>query len=308
MDEDDYDFLEGGSVYDFPNRYDDGVIKFDSEQYEESFSLLSPLAENGHLAALYYVGLMYFRGKGVEKNIQLGLDMLDSSSEAGYAQSINMLASLYSKGDGVQKDLKRSHDLYLDAAEQGYKQAQYKMATIYAHGIGVEKNQDEADKWNDKAKNNLYEDYGYDNQKLPYYNDKIEDHDYDTNMLSYFYSDDEGFYKHGGVYENGLEAHHNGNHDEAFTILKALADEGHGESQYLTGLMYYYGSGVTTNDSKAKLYLNKSAKQGNEHAEHFLNDDENFLDIDRDDSDEENNEHIEDGIRDLHPPPYRKNT
>jgi TPR repeat protein len=51
-----------------------------------------------------------------------------------------------------------------------------------------------------------------------------------------------------------------------FLHRQAAADQGHSGAQYLLGLCYYYGEGVTKDHAEAKKWLSKSAAQGNKDA------------------------------------------
>ena len=73
------------------------------------------------------------------------------SAENGYAPSQNNLGVLYSKGRGVEKNEKEAFKWYLKAAKQGDDVAQCNVGRIYFYGIGTDKDTDEARKWLRKA-------------------------------------------------------------------------------------------------------------------------------------------------------------
>ena len=55
-----------------------------------------------------------------------------------------------------------------------------------------------------------------------------------------------------------------------FDEIKALADQGHADAQYLLGLMYANGEGVPENDAEAVKWFRKAADQGHAAAQFNL--------------------------------------
>ena len=91
--------------------FEDGIAAYDQQQYAAALGLWLPLAEHGHPAAQFNVGV------------------------------------LYEKGQGVAQDFAEAARWYLKAAEQGDTQAQYSLGVLYETGTGVPKNLEEARKW-----------------------------------------------------------------------------------------------------------------------------------------------------------------
>ena len=91
--------------------YEDGVAAYDRSEYSTALQLWLPLAQQGHPAAQFNVGI------------------------------------LYEKGLGVASDLGEAARWYLKAAQQGDPDAQYSIGVFYETGSGVEQNLDEARKW-----------------------------------------------------------------------------------------------------------------------------------------------------------------
>ena len=50
--------------------------------------------------------------------------------------------------------------------------------------------------------------------------------------------------------------------DQALTMLREAADQGHMEAQASTGDLYGFGWGVAKNERLAFVYMEKAAKQG----------------------------------------------
>ena len=73
------------------------------------------------------------------------------SAERGYAQSQTILGLMYSKGRGVERDYKEAVKWYRKAADQAYVKAQFNLGVMYSEGRGVEQSDKEAAKWCRKA-------------------------------------------------------------------------------------------------------------------------------------------------------------
>ena len=67
------------------------------------------------------------------------------------------------------------------------------------------------------------------------------------------------------MYYNGLGI------DEAFEWYMKAAKQGHADSQFSLGYMYYYGTGVDKDRQEAIYWFKKAAENGNMKAKSFLN-------------------------------------
>lgn len=73
----------------------------------KAFELYRKLAEENPRYG-YDVAVMYWEGKGVEKNLSEALKLIMSSAEAGSSQSMSELAEIYLKGELVPKDERKA--------------------------------------------------------------------------------------------------------------------------------------------------------------------------------------------------------
>ena len=65
-------FVLSGIVYPSfvkADNFQDAVRIANNRDFETAYKLLVPLAEKGHAAAQLILGMMYFKGTGIEKNI-----------------------------------------------------------------------------------------------------------------------------------------------------------------------------------------------------------------------------------------------
>lgn len=63
--------------------FEDAVEVVNRRDFETAYKMLAPLAEKGHAAAQLVLGMMYFKGAGIEKNIIKADKWLLISEELG---------------------------------------------------------------------------------------------------------------------------------------------------------------------------------------------------------------------------------
>jgi hypothetical protein len=94
--------------------------------------------ELGSSEAQYNLGLMYLNGQGVERSIDVGMELLlkaasSTDSDAKYAEEL--LGSIYETGAfGFQRDPHRALGWYRRAATHGNPKAQYALGLMYLSG------------------------------------------------------------------------------------------------------------------------------------------------------------------------------
>ena len=87
-------------------------------------SMNLPLGQPLDAETLYTLGVKFYEGEGVERNLQKTVKLWDRATELGQVDAQYSLAYLYSKGEGVKKDLQKAIELWTRAAEQGHKESQ----------------------------------------------------------------------------------------------------------------------------------------------------------------------------------------
>lgn len=153
------------------------------EFYEEAYAIFDNNARNGDVLAMYWLGVMYSKGKGVSRNDEtafsyyskaasknlpeaqyelgnayfsgIGVRKSKPDAIAWYEKSANqgnslsqyVLGDLYRKGDGVNQDKRMAFKWMLLAAKNGHPVAQLTLSEMYLHGEGIEKNEGESLKW-----------------------------------------------------------------------------------------------------------------------------------------------------------------
>ncbi len=158
--------------------------------YSRGFIWLKRAAEGGHRVAMYDLARMLLSGRGVAKNIPLGLEWMQKAAEADMLPAQMNLAEMYGEGkDGVTKNiaqslkwllkvaakptasvfyLNKAGDVFFEgwetvpknypAARKYYERAAAKndphaierLAAMYEEGLGVEKNPAKAQEYREK--------------------------------------------------------------------------------------------------------------------------------------------------------------
>lgn len=105
------------------------------------------LADQGNVAALTQLGILYRLGRGVPKDLDEAMDMLRRAASLGSAGAQFQVGDMYLRGQGVDQDLLEAARWYTRAAEQGHAVAQYSLGILYKLGGGVRKSSARSVKW-----------------------------------------------------------------------------------------------------------------------------------------------------------------
>jgi TPR repeat protein len=181
-----------------------------------------------HAVAQCNLGVMYIKGKGVEKDAVQAVSWSRKAAVQGYANAQQNLGLLYENGDGVEKDSIEAVCLYRKAAVQGSMEAQAGLGRMYSRGEGVEKDSVQAVHWYLQAAG---QGYALAQSRLGSM--------YDTGDP--------------GVEKDGLQA--------AYWYKKA-AVQGDVDAQARLGHMYSRGEGVEKDSVQAVHWYLQSAGQG----------------------------------------------
>lgn len=104
-------------------------------------------AQRGDPIAQLILGLKFFKGQDVEKNLEQAAHWLRQSASQNNQLAQYNLAMLFDQGHGMPKDHAMAAKWYQRAAEQGHKMSQYNLATQFENGIGVIQNFGQALHW-----------------------------------------------------------------------------------------------------------------------------------------------------------------
>lgn len=109
---------------------DDPKLAFEKGDYERSFELWKPLAEQGDLDAQNYLGIHYLIGLGVKKDHQKAVKWYKSAAQAGHAQAQRHFGDMFFNGTGVQQNYVTAFMWYFAAHQQGNKSAKIRLDVL----------------------------------------------------------------------------------------------------------------------------------------------------------------------------------
>ena len=118
-----------------------------SQDFSRAYYHWKLLAEAGHAKSQANLGLLYLRGKGVERDVDRALQWMERAAEQGVVSAQFNLGYLYSTSKDGHLDLPRSIQWYLAAAKRGHPQASFNLARGYESGAGIEVDLVEALRW-----------------------------------------------------------------------------------------------------------------------------------------------------------------
>ena len=134
----------GGAMADFKT----GMEAYRAKDYQRA---LKEFKADKSKDAEYNLGVMYFKGQGVDPDPKKGIEYFSKAAGRGHANAAFLLGNLYDKGEQVPRNLSSAAAWYRKAADKGHLEAQFNLGMMYTNGEGVEKSPREATKWFKKA-------------------------------------------------------------------------------------------------------------------------------------------------------------
>ncbi len=122
----------------------------------QRFNKQNELATEGNVKAMYDVGKLYERGRGVNKDISKAAEWFQKAAIEGNTSAQARLGILYFEGRGVKQNYNKALKLLNSAAQANVPSALYQLANMYELGTGVKQNLKKSIFWYQKA-----DKYGY---------------------------------------------------------------------------------------------------------------------------------------------------
>lgn len=117
---------------------------YQSRDYDTAREAFRELSEDGHVEATYWLGSIYFWGRGIEQDYEEAYRVWRPIAEDGHSLAQWRMGHLYRHGRGVERDRAEAAKWYQRAADQGNWQAMTDLGDMYQAGLGVEKDEDRA--------------------------------------------------------------------------------------------------------------------------------------------------------------------
>lgn len=217
-----------------------GEEAFRIGDFSGALDVFEPLARKDTAKAQYYLGLIYYRGLGVQFDESVAMQWFSkaaalyrSKSENGDVEAQYMLGEMYLSAEGV--DEHEALRWTKEAANAGHILAQYNLALFYRNGIATKEDIDKELGWLKQAANNGLSEAQYE--------------------LGVMYSTGEGV---------------DVDNEEAVYWYNKAAKQGHASSEYNLGIMMLFGEGVNKDVATALSLITKAAEKGHYDAQKFL--------------------------------------
>ncbi|WP_296220311.1 tetratricopeptide repeat protein [Pseudomonas sp. UBA2684] len=117
------------------------------QNHAEALKWYEQAATQGLASAQYQSGRMYAQGQGTAANPRKARSRLSQAANQGHREAQTRLGHMYLAGDGGTADVTSARQWFLKAARQGAAEAQYQLGQMYARGQGVPQNNAEAYVW-----------------------------------------------------------------------------------------------------------------------------------------------------------------
>lgn len=233
------------------------------ENCPESIQSYLKAAEQGEIAAQYYLGCFYAKGKGVAQNWTLAASWWRKAADQGDIHSQKQLASFYENGKGVEQDYAQAAAWYRKAAQQGLADAQFSLGRFHALGLGVSKDAAAAVCWWKQAAETGSADAQFNLAESYYHGDGIAQ-DFAEAAKWYFRSAENG---DANAQCNLGVCHNKGRgvvQDFAIAVhwWRQAADQGHEDAQYYLASSYFLGRGVEKDLAEAYAWSHIAATSG----------------------------------------------
>ena len=98
---------------------------YEAGNYQKALKLLAPKAKNGHPKAQFNLGIMYFKGNGVQKDYAKALEWYRRAAKQGHAEAQSNLGLMYANGLGVLQNFVEAYAWWNLATEQGNVDAKH---------------------------------------------------------------------------------------------------------------------------------------------------------------------------------------
>lgn len=126
---------------------DEGRAAYASGDYKTAIGHWEALIKENQPEGLFFLGVMYAEGKGVERDHARAHQLYTEAAEKDFVPAQYNLGNQYATGEGVKQDLNKAEYWWTKAAERGLMPAQENLGNMHYHGAAGEKNLALARKW-----------------------------------------------------------------------------------------------------------------------------------------------------------------
>ena len=250
----------------------DGRSLYREKEYARAFEKFHEAAALGYPDAMFYTGVCYTNGDGVERDSVKAFRMFRSAANSKNIPAMHNLANCYMQGIGTKANSAQALRWYTAAADSGYLRSMSVLAKSYEEGILTEKSSEKAIEWYKRA---AEKEEPYAMYKMA----RIYEHKDSVNGIkgkALRESETIKLYTRAATLRNTqaqmklAEFYGNGRYvkkdkKKRFEWLQHAAGSGLMEAQELIAECFEKGRGAEHNDKKAYQWYKRAAAQGSEY-------------------------------------------
>jgi uncharacterized protein len=129
--------------------YEEAKLALDERRFEEAFDGFTEAAEEGHVMAQYYLGVMYATGRTMERDDATAYKWFMKAALQGHPISQGNIGTMKLNGRGTDFDITGSYFWFILAEDGGFEKARKFMwrVTNYMERDDINSIQAKADEW-----------------------------------------------------------------------------------------------------------------------------------------------------------------
>jgi TPR repeat protein len=113
----------------------EGANAYNARNYALALKEITPLARAGNADAQHLLGLMYYMGRGVQRDYKQAFEWHQKAALQGKADAQYVVGAMYYTGNAVPQDQKQAVAWFRKAAEQGHAEAQHALGLMYRYHV-----------------------------------------------------------------------------------------------------------------------------------------------------------------------------
>jgi TPR repeat protein len=113
----------------------EGASAYNARNYALALKEITPLAKAGDPDAQHLLGLMYYMGRGVQRDYRQAFSWHYKAALQGKADAQYVIGAMYYTGNSVPQDHKLAVSWFRKAAEQGHADAQHALGLMYRYHV-----------------------------------------------------------------------------------------------------------------------------------------------------------------------------
>jgi TPR repeat protein len=115
--------------------FTEGANAYNARNYPLALKEVMPLAKSGNADAQHLLGLMYYMGRGVQRDYKQAFAWHYKAAQQGKADAQYVIGAMYYTGNAVPQDQKLAVTWFRKAAEQGHPDAQHALGLMYRYHV-----------------------------------------------------------------------------------------------------------------------------------------------------------------------------